>query len=113
MINKNKFINEYEEKNILQNDNRKYKNLIIGTNIFFIILCLIQMQHTYYTKATSDFSYFWLVFAVIANICWFIYTIRNKIYENFITRLVFMLFYSSILVIKLFFRKKYKLIFPQ
>lgn len=95
----------YQNTEIISNDKRKYKSLIIGTNIFFIFLCLIQLYHTFGTKGTSEFSYIWLIFALGANICWFIYTMRNKIFENFATRLIFMLFYASILIIKLVFRR--------
>ena len=54
----------YQNTEIISNDKRKYKSLIIGTNIFFIFLCLIQLYHTFGTKGTSEFSYLWLIFAL-------------------------------------------------
>ena len=93
----------YKNSEILDNDDRKYKKLIIGANVFFIVLCFIQIYHTFHTRGTSDFSYLWLGCAILANLFWIIYTFRNKIYENVATRFIFILFYLTIFVIKLFY----------
>jgi MtN3 and saliva related transmembrane protein len=88
--------------------NLKYDEIALIASIISVIFFIPQLYKVAKTKDVTSFSKIWLISGIISSLLWVFFGVINKIHANVVAGVFFIVAYSFILFIDLYYAEKKK-----